>query len=407
MKTIVSINLGNFGSTGRIMAGISQIAKSKGYTVYQAYPSSPNMPLIESYDIILHNFFWWRVNQKFAYWTGLNGYFNWWSTYKFLKKLDKIKPDILHLHNLHNSYINLPLLFQYIKKNRIKVIWTLHDCWAFTGHCPYFTLAKCDKWKTGCGGCAQLSIYPPIKWDTTAFLWNKKRKWFSGVQDMTLVTPSQWLAGLVKQSFLKEYPVKVIHNGIDLSIFKPTESAFRQKHHIQPTDKLILGVAMDWGRRKGLDIFIDLAPKLPKNYKIVLVGTNDSIDVALPDNILSIHKTHSVEELAAIYTAADVFVNPTREENFPTVNIESLACGTPVITFHTGGSPEILDEKSGSVVPCDDQAALLQEIIRVCETKPYKHEDCLARSKIFDKEKRFDEYVSIYYGENRTYDTKI
>lgn len=396
MKTLVSINLGNFGSTGRIMAGISQVAESKGYTVYQAYPISRNIQQVKSHDITLNNFFWWRVNQKFAHWTGLNGYFNWWSTYKFLKKLDEIKPDILHLHNLHNSYINLPLLFNYIKRNNIKVVWTLHDCWAFTGHCPYFTLVKCDKWKTGCGKCQQLEIYPPTKWDTTAFLWNKKRQWFRGVKDMTLVTPSKWLADLVKQSFLKKYPVQVINNGIDLNVFKPTESVFRQQHNIASTDKLVLGVAMDWGRRKGLDVFVDLSKKLPKNYKIVLLGTNANIDKSLPDNILSIHKTHNVQELAAIYTAADVFVNPTREENFPTVNIEALACGTPIITFNTGGSPEILDEKCGSVVPCDDNEGLLQEIIRVCENRPYNKTDCLKRASQFNSILNFVKYLELY-----------
>ena len=396
MKTLVSINLGNFGSTGRIMAGISRAAQTQGYTTYQAYPSCPQVQPRQPNDILLDNFFGWRVHQKLACWTGLNGYFAWWNTHRFLQRLDQIKPDVIHLHNLHNSYINLPLLFRYIKKKHIKVVWTLHDCWAFTGHCPYFTLVGCDRWKTGCGSCPQLEIYPPTKWDTTHLLWKKKREWFSGVKDMTLVTPSKWLANLVKQSFLKEYPIKVINNGIDLTVFKPTPSGFRQKYQISSTDKLVLGAAMGWGRRKGLDVFIDLAHKLPKNYKIILVGTNAAIDDSLPKNIISIHQTNSVQELAEIYTTADAFVNPTREENFPTVNIESLACGTPVITFNTGGSPEILDETCGGVVACNDNKALLQEIFRICETNPYPREACVARARKFDAQERFTEYLQFY-----------
>ena len=396
MKNLVSINLGNFGSTGRIMAGISKLAQTQGYNTYQAYPLSRYVQPKQPHDIILGKFFWWRLSQAWAFFTGLNGCFAVWSTWKFLKKLDQIKPDILHLHNLHNSYINLPMLFGYIKKHRIKVVWTLHDCWPFTGHCPYFTLAQCPRWKTGCGKCPQLGIYPRTLPDLTRLMWNKKRAWFCGVEDMTLVTPSAWLAGLVKQSFLKEYPVQVINNGIDLESFKPVSSDFRAKHHIADADRLLLGVSMGWGKRKGLDVFIELAKKLPSHYKIALVGTDEYTDKQLPPTIISIHQTHHLQELAEIYTAADVFVNPTREENFPTVNIESLACGTPVVTFNTGGSPEILDSTSGCVVPCEDIEGLLREIERVVSTSAYPVENCCKRAENFDRNARFQEYIDLY-----------
>lgn len=232
MKTVVSINLGNYGSTGRIMMGISDLARKNGYKTYQAYPESWNVQPKKPNDIIICSTFWNRVNQKLAYFTGLNGCFAPITTIRFLKTLDKIKPDILHFHNLHNSYLNLPMLFDYVRKHHIKVIWTLHDCWSFTGHCPYFTLVGCNKWKTGCGNCPQLSVYPKARIDKTHEMWLKKKKWFSGVEDLTLVTPSEWLAGLVKQSFLSEYPVKVINNGIDLNVFKPTKSNFREEHMI-------------------------------------------------------------------------------------------------------------------------------------------------------------------------------
>ena len=400
MKVIVSVNLGNFGSTGGIMRNISALAEEEGYLTYRAYPENvKNLPP-EERDIILCNSFVLRVNRKLAEITGRNGCFAVISTLRFLSALNKIKPDILHFHNLHNSYINIPLLFGYVKKRNIRVIWTLHDCWSFTGRCPYFDMAKCNKWQTGCGNCPYPKDgYPSALVDKTAKMWKLKRKWFTGVEDMTIVTPSQWLADLVKESFLKDYPVKVINNGIDLSVFKPTESDFRRKHGID--DKyMLLGVADGWGARKGLDVFIELSKRLDsKKYQIVLVGTNDNVDKQLPDNIISVHRTQNQQELVEIYTAADLFVNPTREENYPTVNMESIACGTPVLTFRTGGSPEIPDETCGAVVDCDDIDALVSEIIRITEEKPFSQEACLQRAKAFDKDKLFGEYVNLY--ENR------
>ena len=396
MKTVVSINLGNFGSTGRIMKGIAKAAREHGYVTYNAYPESYNAQSKEENDIIICSTLANRINQKLAYITGMNGCFAVFSTLRFLNKLDKIKPDILHFHNLHNSYINLQMLFNYVKKHHVRVVWTLHDCWAFTGHCPYFTLAGCDKWKTGCGSCPQLSVYPPTRIDNTKYMWRKKKEWFTGVEDLTIITPSQWLAGLVKQSFLADYPVKVINNGIDLDIFKPTKSDFREKHGISRGGVMILGIAFDWSIYKGLDVFIELANRLPKEFRIVLVGTNEKIEQQLPDNIIGIRKTNSVEELIEIYSAADFLVNPTREDNFPTVNIESLACGTPVITFETNGSPEILDTTCGVVVPYGDTDSLERVILRLANERQFRVESCIARSKRYQRDELFKEYVKIY-----------
>ena len=213
---------------------------------------------------------------------------------------------------------------------------------------------------------------------------------------MTIVTPSEWLASLVKESYLKDYPVKVINNGIDLNIFKPTESDFIKKYALE-NKYIVLGVAFGWGRRKGLDVFIELAKRLDEEkYKIVLAGTDDNVDKLLPDNIISIHRTQNQTELAEIYTAADVFANPTREENYPTVNMEALACGTPVVTFNTGGSPEMLDETCGAAVAKDDNDAMYNEIIRICEKKPYSMEACIKKAKGFDKNEKFGEYIRLY-----------
>ena len=302
---------------------------------------------------------------------------------------------MIHLHNLHGWYINFPLLFKYIKKNNIRVIWTLHDCWTFTGHCPHFDMIGCEKWKTGCYQCPQIGEYPASYADISKWMYKHKKQWFTGVEDMTLVTPSEWLANLTRQSFLKDYPVKVINNGIDLSIFKPTESDFRKKYDLE--DKFILlGVAFGWGKRKGLDVFIELSKRLDERYQIVLVGTDENVDKQLPKNIISIYRTQNQTELAEIYTAADLFVNPTREENFPTVNIESLACGTPIVTFRTGGSPEIIDESCGVVVEKDDIDGMQKEIERIYEKRPFGQEDCVKRAQNFDMNDKFAEYVELY-----------
>ena len=329
--------------------------------------------------------------------TGYHGCYSHISTGQFLRRIEKLNPDIIHLHNIHGDFLNLPMLFDYIKNHHIRVVWTLHDCWSFTGRCPYFTMAQCNKWKTGCGNCPYpKESYPQAQVDITAKMWKLKKEWFNGVEDMTIVTPSQWLADLVKESFLKDYPVKVINNGIDLSVFKPTESDFRQKHEID--DKyMLLGVADSWGERKGLDVFIELSKRLDSTkYQIVLVGTNESVDKQLPDNIISVHRTQNQQELAEIYTAADLFVNATREENYPTVNMESIACGTPVMTFKTGGSAEIPDETCGVVVDCDDINALESEIIRIAAEKPFTEENCLHRAKQFDQNERFKDYIGLY-----------
>lgn len=396
MKTVL-INSCNFGSTGNIMLEIAETAENGGYTAAVCYPQSrDNSRKQKEKDFVIGTRFSRNIHLQLAGITGLNGCFSYFSTLKLLKKLDKVKPDIIHLHNLHNCYINLSMLFKYIKKHNIKTVWTLHDCWAFTGHCPHFDMIGCDKWKTGCYSCPQYKEYPKSLFDNSKYMYRLKKKWFTGIKDMTIVTPSEWLAGLVKESYLKDYPVKVINNGIDLNVFKPTESDFREKYALE-NKYIVLGVAFGWGRRKGLDVFVELARRLDKEkYKIVLVGTDDNIDKLLPDNIISIHRTQNQTELAEIYTAADVFANPTREENYPTVNMEALACGTPVVTFNTGGSPEMLDETCGAAVAKDDNDAMYNEIIRICEKKPYSMEACIKKAKGFDKNEKFGEYIRLY-----------
>lgn len=397
---IVQINMLHHGSTGKIMLNIAECARKQGHEVWTFSPIVHYLhSKMETPPIAGHHYFGSRkenmIHRAFDRALCINGCFSFFGTQQLIKAIDDIDPDIIHLHNLHNLTMNVQGLFQYIKRKNIKVVWTLHDCWAMTGRCPYFAMPGCDRWQSGCGHCPQIKQYPRAYVDQTHLMWRMKKKWFTDVENMVIVTPSQWLADIVKRSFLQEYPVRVIHNGIDLDVFRPVQCAFRARYGCE-NRKIVLGVAFDWGVRKGLDVFVTLASRLPDDYQIVLVGGNEQTDRQLPANVISIHRTQDQRELAEICSAADVFVNPTREDNFPTVNLEALACGTPVVTFDTGGSPECIDETCGLVVPCDDVDALQKAIVRVVEEQPFSQDACVKRAQGFDQTERFAEYVALY-----------
>lgn len=388
---VVQINATcGIGSTGKICVGISRLLSERNIENYIIYSSQSN-----GYQLGIK-----CSDEKYVKFQALKsrifgnyGFNSERATVKIIDELERINPDIVHLHNIHGHDCNLEMLFSYFRHNKTRLIWTFHDCWAFTAYCPHFVSAKCNKWKTQCNQCV---ISRDYSWffDNSKKLYEKKKTLFSGL-NMTVVTPSEWLGGLVKESFLKDCPVCVINNGIDLDIFSPTDRGFRKKYGIE-NKKIILGVAFDWSEKKGLDVFADLAGRMPADYQIVLVGTDDNSDKLLPANIISIHRTQNQQELAGIYSSADVFVNPTREENYPTVNMEAIACGTPVLTFKTGGSPEMLDKTCGSVVECDDTSSLEKEIIRICTEKSFSSEQCVIKSKEFDKNERFKEYIKLY-----------
>lgn len=391
---VFQINGGSTGSTGTILFALQNVASRQGIYVTCASPITTTNR--SGGEFVRIGSFWGRrLSELMARITGLAGCFSPFATARLLRTMDREGVDLIHLHTLHSSYVNLPMLFRYIKKRNIPAVWTLHDCWSFTGHCPHFMYEQCEKWKTGCTACPKYHSYPKSIFDNSRFMWKKKKEWFTGIPQATIVSPSQWLADRVGESFLKEYPRKIIPNGIDLSVFRPVSSDFRQKHNLQ-NKKLVLGVAYGWDDKKGLDVFIELSQKLPEGYQVVLVGTDPEVDKLLPKSILAIHRTQNRQELAEIYSAADVFVNPTREDTFPTVNLEANACGTPVVTFRTGGSPECIDENSGSVVKYNGTEALEAEIIRICTQRPYSRHACVENAARFEKGACFSRYIQLY-----------
>lgn len=379
------------GSTGKICVAVSRLLTKKNIENKVFYSQgTTNHPsgvcFQKPYEI--------KLNAVSSRLLGNWGFEARAATKRLIAGLRDFKPDIVHLHNLHGHNVHLGMLFDYLRKSGAKVFWTFHDCWAFTGYCPHYDMAGCDRWQSGCSACMQKKSYS-LFFDRSSALYNRKKDLLSQV-DFTIITPSLWLKDEVKKSFLSDKEVKVINNGIDLSVFNPVNSDFRQKYGLEGK-YIILGVAFKWGKRKGVDVFAELAKRLdPERFAIVLVGTDDGIDKGLPDSIIKIHRTKDQRELAGIYTAADVFVNPTREEVLGLTNIEALACGTPVVTFDTGGSPECVDETCGIVVPKDDLDGLTRAINTVCVTSPFSFENCVNRAKAFDQNDKFSEYVDLY-----------
>ena len=348
-------------STGRICTDLATALEAQGHKVKIAYGREEVPEQFQKYAVRIGNALDVKLHGMKSRLFDASGFGSKKVTERFIDWVKRYDPDVIHLHNIHGYYINIEVLFEYLKTCGKKIIWTLHDCWAFTGHCSYFDYAGCDKWKKECHNCTQKKEYPScIGLDRSKQNYRLKRKLFTGIKNMTLVTPSQWLCDLLKESYLKHYPVKVIHNGVDTTVFKPTQSNVKEKYHCEEKS-IVLGVAAIWDRRKGLSSFIRLAKILDNKYQIILVGLSKEQIQKLPDNIIGIERTNSVQELVELYSAADVFVNPTLEDNYPTTNIEAIACGTPVITYDTGGSSESA-EMYGVSVPKKDVRKLVEEI---------------------------------------------
>ena len=387
MKVLMINSVCGIKSTGRIATDLADMLTEKGHTVKIAYGREEVPEKHKEYAVRIGTKWDVRLHGLGARLLDNAGFGSKKATLKFLEWVREFAPDIIHLHNLHGYYINVELLFKFLKEYKKPVIWTLHDCWAFTGHCAHFDLCKCYKWKTECHKCPQKKEYPAsILLDNSRKNYRNKKKAFQGVDNMVIVTPSNWLSDLVKESFLREYETRVINNGIDLALFKPTEGGFREKYKLE-NKIIVLGVASAWGVKKGLVDFIELRKLLDRRYEIVLVGVSEEDKNILPDGMLGITRTDSVKELAEIYTAADIFLNLTYEDNYPTVNLEAQACGTPVITYRTGGSVESVPEEQ--VANQGDLKSVVELIVK------YEGKKTSVQS-FYDKNVAFEEYIELY-----------
>lgn len=384
------------GSTGRIAVSIAEYAGRKGAETIIGFGAGDVPDQAETYALRIGG----KLGRK---WHGVlrklldaEGYGSVLATRKLIAFLKAYQPDVIHLHNIHGCYLNHKLLFQYLQKMNIPVVWTLHDCWPFTGHCAYFDYCGCEYWKTRCHTCPQQASYPAcIGLDGSARNYKRRQKLFTMLPNLTLVTPCAWLQTLLQSSFLHGAPSRVIYNGVDRGSFRPIASKLRQSHNI--TEPYVaLAVASEWEDRKGVRLLPELAQALGELYRLVVIGLSQAQIDALPGNILGLPSTANVRELAQWYTAADCLVNPTLEDNMPMVNLEALACGTPVAVFATGGCPEAVDDTCGVVVAKGDVAALAKAVQCLSPHKESLQAACLQRASTFDSEQCTSAYFTLY-----------
>ncbi len=382
-------------STGRFCTDLAEILEELGHEVKIAY-GRENVPKnFERFGVKIGNTLTQNLHGIRARLFDGAGFGSTFTTKKFVDWIKEFDPDIIHLHNVHGYYINISVLFNYLRTCGKKIIWTLHDCWSFTGHCAILGNVECEKWRSGCYSCPQKKEYPKSYVDGSQKNWERKKKLFTKIPNMTIVTPSRWLAGLVAKSFLAEYSIVTIHNGIDTRQFFPFKSYFKEKYKVD--DKfLLLGVASAWNKSKGLDDFIKLAEYIEDDCKIVLVGLDKKQVAMLPPSILAITKTDSVQELAEIYNGCDLFLNLTYADNYPTVNIEALACNIPVLTYNTGGSAESITKENGRVIKTGDLDAVLKCV------KEYKRSwlvdekvDIKDNNDRYDKKYAVEQYIKL------------
>ena len=358
MKYLFINSVAGVGSTGRIVAETCRKLRDQGHTCAIAYGrEKANCDDIET--VCIGASLDYKIHGALCRLTDRHGFYSRQATRNFIRWAKEYDPDVVWLHNIHGYYLHLGELFAWLKVSGKQVKWTLHDCWAFTGHCAYFDYVRCDKWKTGCHHCPQKKEYPAtLLLDSSKANYTDKKRLFTGLSDVQLYVPSQWLADRVKQSFLREYPVEVVYNTVNTEIFKPTSGDFRQKYGLEQ-NKLALGVASVWDRRKGLEDFVTLAGKLPEPWRIVLVGLTSQQAEKMPPNVLCIPRTNSAAELAEIYSTADVFVNLSVEETFGMTTLEALKCGTTPIVYAGTACEEVTRQFGGVAVERFDWDGLL------------------------------------------------
>lgn len=398
---VLHINICGNLSTGNIASDIIREVEKKGGEGVLAYARNavaediPSILIGSQTDVYAH-----AVLSRI---TDRTGFYSKRATEALTDKIREWNPDIIHLHNLHGYYLHVGVLFDFLKGYNRPVVWTLHDCWAFTGHCPYFSAVECERWKTGCYDCPEKKNYPAsLVLDQSKKNYRDKQHYFLEVPDMTLVTPSKWLKKIVGESFLKEYPCEVIYNGIDPEKFYPRAGqSFRQNYHL--TDKkILLGVASTWSKRKGYEDFCKLSERLPENWTIVMVGLKKEQIETLPANVLGIERTKNVEELAQIYSEADLYFNASVEETFGLTTVEAIFCGTPAVVYNSTAVPECVqpdgENATGYIVEKGDIDAVA-DIIQELETGERRwlgKTEKLERNKAFFKEEACRAYYELY-----------
>lgn len=395
MKVVQINSVYNKGSIGRTTAEIHEALRKTGNESYVYTSVSED----EDKNVFrIGNTFDHKLHSLLSKIFGLQGYFSYSATWKLIRHLKEIAPDIVHLRNLHANYINLPMLLKYLAREDIATVLTLHDCWFITGKCCYYTHVNCNKWKTECHNCPALK-YDNVSWflDRSRKVFNDKKKLFNAIPRLAVYGNSQWTTDQAKQSFLKNAKyVGRIYNWIDQQIYHEV-NCNDLKHKYSLDDKfVILGVSQGWSNRKGLNIFVELAKRIPDSV-IVLIGKMNCKET-LPSNIISVGQIQNIEELCKFYSLSDVFINPSLQETFGKVSAEALCCGTPIIVNNATANPELVGPKCGYVVKNNDieeYVFYINEILRL--GKKFFSEHCIQfASSNFDKDINILEYLELY-----------
>lgn len=404
MKKLLQINpvIRMNTSTGRIAQEIGEIAMANGWDSYIAYSygrdgikpcKSKLMPVGDKFSVAFHGL-WTRLTDRHGLASNI-------ATRKFINEIKTLQPDIIHIHNVHGYFLNYKMFFEFLEGIDIPVIWTVHDSWIYTGHCYYYSSIQCDRWKIGCGKCPQQRKFP-TSWfvDRSAGNFKDKSASFNSIKDkLTIVPVSEWIKGEMSHSFLKDCHFQVIHNGINLDVFdvQPDDKAVREKYGLGDK-KIILGLASIWSKEKGWDDFVRMSGMLNEDEVIVMVGVSEEQQKRLPKNVVAIRRTENVRQLAELYSAATAFVNPTWQDNYPTVNLEAIACGTPVVTYRTGGSVEVITDDTGRIVEQGDVVGLLKAVREIAEKGKVQYTaKCRAFAlENFRKEDRYADYLKLY-----------
>lgn len=394
MPKLLQINsVVNTGSTGRIAEQLGQLAMAQGWESYIAYgreareSKSHLIRIGNRYGVYLH-----AIASKFL---DNHGLMSKWATRRFLKQLDRIKPDVVHLHNIHGYYINYPMLFHYLREKSIPTVITMHDFWLMTGHCAYIN-RTCDRWKKGCGNCPRLDQYPASKKDCSARNWLVKANLFAEMPNVTLVPVSYWLGRYVDESLLKQVKQQVIYNGIETEVFKPYEKQEASVEGVDWNKFTIMAIATRWTEANGYRDVLRLGQILPEGCQIVMVGLDDGQLKSLPNNIVGFKKTESFTQLQELYSKSDVIFNPNSEVTFGLVTVEAMACGTPVIVLHNTAGEELVTEQTGFVVQN------VEEVVRLIPSIQAMNQEQTARvcrqrvKEYFKAEKQYQKYFKLY-----------
>ena len=393
MKVLLINSVSGIRSTGRICSDLATILMENGHECRIAYGRESAPEQFESVSYKMASDIQVKLDGLKTRLFDNAGFNSKSATKRFIEWIKDYAPDVIHLHNLHGYYINIELLFEFLKEYKKPVIWTLHDCWSFTGHCSHFTIAGCNKWKTGCFDCVQKNQYPSSLFlDNSKNNFRKKKELFTGIDNMVIVTPSEWLASVTRKSYLGKYEVVAIPNGVDLEKYKYTESDFRKTHSLEGK-KIILGAATAWSESKGLSEFSRLAELAGDDYKVVLVGIQPGQEKELSDKLLALPRTNSIEEMAQIYSAADVFVNASREETMGLTTVEAMACGTPAVASNYTAVPEVIRENGGIVIE-NVTAEGIFEGVKIVLSKEYP--STRENAKLYEKYQQYEKYLDIY-----------